>query len=244
MIPEVRDAIYAHALQTWPRECCGVVVDDQRYIPCRNIAATPAEHFMLHPDDYANAEDAGKITWIVHSHPNVPARPSHGDKASCEAMGIPYFIVAVYKEAQDLIPRVVGDAAFAPSGWTAPYIGREYQFGVLDCYTLIHDWYTREWGMPMPKVDRRDGFWTTSDGPEHYMSRYEEYGFAPVTDGSLQYGDMILMQIRSKVQANHAGVYVGNGRILHHLYNRLSTEEMYNAGMRRMTRLVVRRTDR
>jgi cell wall-associated NlpC family hydrolase len=35
-----------------------------------------------------------------------------------------------------------------------------------------------------------------------------------------------LMQIRSKVP-NHAAVYIGDGMIMHHMYKRLSTRDMY-----------------
>jgi proteasome lid subunit RPN8/RPN11 len=57
-----RAAIEAHAIGEYPREACGLLVRAGRkeiYVPCRNIASTPNEHFRLAPEDYAAAEDRG-----------------------------------------------------------------------------------------------------------------------------------------------------------------------------------------
>ncbi|PXV27165.1 peptidase P60, partial [Salmonella enterica subsp. enterica serovar Newport] len=48
MRQKIIDAIMEHAAAEYPRECCGVVVQKsrvQRYIPCRNLATDPTEHF-------------------------------------------------------------------------------------------------------------------------------------------------------------------------------------------------------
>ena len=71
--------IQAHAAAEFPRECCGVVIAEggrQKYVPCRNDASTPSEHFIINPEDLADAEDRGAIRVIVHSHPDTPAQPS------------------------------------------------------------------------------------------------------------------------------------------------------------------------
>ena len=88
----------AHAVREFPRECCGlfiVVGGKERYVPCRNIATTPQEHFILSPEDYAEAEDLGAVIAVGHSHPNERARPSPADKVMCETSGLPWFIVHV-----------------------------------------------------------------------------------------------------------------------------------------------------
>ncbi len=69
------------------------------------------------------------------------------------------------------------------------------------------------------------------------MENFERYGFRQVHD--MKKGDVILMQIGSKL-VNHAAVYIGNNQIKHHLYNRLSSREIYGGWWRKCTRIVVR----
>ncbi|EOC0033712.1 Mov34/MPN/PAD-1 family protein, partial [Cronobacter sakazakii] len=52
--------IKRHAAQTYPQECCGLICqqgEQLRYIPCKNTATDPTEHFRIAPEDYARAED-------------------------------------------------------------------------------------------------------------------------------------------------------------------------------------------
>jgi len=49
------------------------------------------------------------------------------------------------------------------------------------------------------------------------------------------------MQIRSKNGVpNHAGIYLGDGLMLHHMYGRLSRKDTYGGYWREMTRGVAR----
>ena len=118
-------------------------------------------------------------------------------------------------------------------GWRAPLLGRMFFHRVLDCYTLVRDYYQRERGIELLDFEREDDWW--HKGQDLYMQGFERAGFAPLARGeALQPGDVILMQVRSPV-ANHAGVYLGHTGLqeqpglhpvphamLHHLYGRLS----------------------
>ena len=69
--PSVMSLIMTHAKEDSPKECCGlvaVVKGKRRYFPCKNLADTPDEHFVLDPADYAAVEDKGEIVAVVHSH--------------------------------------------------------------------------------------------------------------------------------------------------------------------------------
>ena len=141
--------VQAHAEAEFPRECCGVVIRENGrrvYVPCRNDAQTPSEHFIINPEDQCAAEDRGEVVEIVHSHPNALATPSMADRVSCELHGVPWFILG----------WPGGDTAtIKPEGYEAPLLEREFHHGILDCYALVRDWYAREWGIDLPNFPRR-----------------------------------------------------------------------------------------
>jgi proteasome lid subunit RPN8/RPN11 len=238
MKPATLDAIRAHAVADYPREACGlvaVVKGRERYIPCRNLATTPSEHFVLAPEDYANAEEQGELVAVVHSHPDVAARPSEADRVACEASGLPWLIVAVARDDNGQV--MAGELVqIQPEGYQAPLVGRPFSHGVLDCYTLVRDFYARELAIKLPDFQREDGWWDR--GGDLYMEHFQEAGCVPAAK-PLRRGDIILMAIRSRV-ANHAAVYLGDGTMLHHLYGRLSSRDVYGGMWAEKTMLIVR----
>lgn len=230
----------AHALAEYPRECCGVLIvfkGREQYRPCRNTATSPGDHFVMSAEDYAEAEDAGGVTAVVHSHPDTAARPSEADRVACEASGLPWYIVSVLRDGG--APTAVEVHRFEPCGYEAPLVGRTFHHGVLDCYTLIQDWYARERGITLPHFERRDGWW--DDGhSDLYTEHFREAGFEPVS-GEPQPGDVLLMQIQSGNRVpNHAGIYLGDGVMLHHMAGRLSSRDVWGGWYRDCTRLIVR----
>lgn len=249
MTPGTLDAIRSHVLAEYPREACGLVVivkGRERYRPCRNIATTPSEHFILSPEDYAAAEDDGEITAVVHSHPDMPARPSESDRVSCESSGLPWLIVSVMPDDQGM-PVAGGIERIEPCGYQAPLVGRPFVHGVLDCWALCRDWYTREMGVTLPSPERQDNWWDDGVSDLYSDAAVAAAGFVPVGRAgeldlsTLQRGDLIRMQIRSANQVpNHAAVYLGDGLILHHLYGRLSSRDVYGGYWLEVTRAVDR----
>ncbi|OEZ02329.1 MULTISPECIES: C40 family peptidase [Stenotrophomonas] len=232
-------AMQAHAVAEYPRECCGLVVatsNGETYVPCRNLAETPSEHFRLPADDYAAAEDLGEVLAVVHSHPNAVATPSDADRTMCEASGLRWHILSVGLDDHGA-PAAADLQSIEPNGYLAPLVGRQFVHGVLDCYTLVRDFYARELGVRLNQYERQDDWW--NKGQDLYsMDRLLAEGFQPIT-GELQRGDMILMQIRSAVP-NHAGVYLGDGQMLHHMHGRLSERVPYGGMWAERTRYIVR----
>ena len=118
-----------------------------------------------------------------------------------------------------------------PAFWdtsAAPYAGRPYQLGRFDCYSLVRDWMARERGITMaPLIDSparlanqmlTDGAFVSN--PE--MDRWERVVIPQPGDGILF--AMTQDDDHTAGAANHAGVYLGAGRFLHHFVNRLSCE--------------------
>ena len=235
-------ALAEHAAGEYPNECCGLVVRrpgdvEAVYWPCRNASTEPGRQFVIDARDWAAAEDAGELLAVCHSHPDASANPSSADRAMCERSGLPWIIVG-WPSA--VLKRV------APEGWQAPLVGREFSYGVLDCYTLIQDYYARELGVLLPDFDRaHDGWWKAQAGRSAlnlYRDGFAAAGFLEVA-GPPQVHDVLLMQVAADVE-NHGAVYAGDGVILHHLYGRLSAREVYGGYWTRVTRAVLRHRSR
>ena len=228
MRDRVKQAIIEHAKREYPRESCGLVLDvdgAEHYFPCRNIAENTGE-FIMDPKDQAFAEDVGNIIAVVHSHCNIAPTPSQADLVMCENWRLPWHIVSIPNETW---------ATIFPCGFKAPLVGRQFFHGVLDCYSLIKDWYERERNMTLPHFERSEEWWTKGDNL--YLENFASAGFEPVD--TLEPGDIIIMQIGAKVP-NHAAVYLGNNVMLHHLQKRISTRDVYGGFWQKNTRLVVR----
>lgn len=235
MKSNTESAIREHAAADYPRECCGLIVvvkGKERYLPCRNIAESHNENFVLHPEDYALAEDMGEILAVVHSHPDAGNRPSEADRVQCAASGLPWYIVSVNAqgETSDI-------ACYEPDNYEAPLVGRQFAHGVLDCYTLIRDYYQRELRIELPDFVREDNWWNKGDNL--YMQHFADAGFDPIK-GAIRKHDIIIMQVRAPVP-NHAGVFIGDpDHMLHHMYGRLSTRDVYGGYYQEVTRIIVR----
>lgn len=218
-------AAYAHAQSEYPRESCGLLIvskGKEHYVPCTNIGVG-TDQFVIRSEDYMRADTRGEVIAVVHSHPNIPATPSQADLVACEASGLPWFIVSC--------PNAQW-AELKPQGYVAPLVGREWSHGVLDCYSIIRDWYAFERGIDIAEFTRFDEWWKR--GENLYVDNFERAGFAEVTSLERRPGDVLLMQVASSVP-NHGAVYLGDGLILHHLQGRLSSRDVYGGYWQKIT---------
>lgn len=225
-----REAAQQHALESMPREACGLLVivkGRERYWPARNLSVG-TDQFILDPNDYLAAELSGDIVAVVHSHPDLPCTPSQADQVSCEASGLPWHIVSAPSGQWHYME---------PTGYQAPLVGREWSHGVLDCYSLIRDWYAQERGLALPDFTRRDEWWLR--GENLYVEHFREAGFIDIDPSDIRPGDGVLMRVVSPV-TNHGAVYLGDNRIIHHVQNRLSCRDIYGDFWRQRTTHVLR----
>ena len=123
-----KDDALSHAKQDDPKESVGLLINKKGkkiYIPCKN-ESSDFDSFILNPNDYLNAEKKGEIIAVIHSHPLTPPIASQADKVSCENTNLPWYIVN---------PKTEQWGYIEPCGYKAPILGREYVWGITDCWS-------------------------------------------------------------------------------------------------------------
>jgi len=110
---------------------------------------------------------------------------------------------------------------FIPNGYfeNSPYEGRPFLHGMFDCYTLVRDYYKRNFEIFLPTNIQRDWEWWNK-GQNLYLENAKDCSFDEVED--IKKHDVLIMKINSPVP-NHAAIYLGEGKILHHMAGRFST---------------------
>ena len=206
-----------HAKREDPKESCGLLLNlkgKEKYYPCRNLSMTDHQCFIMDPEDYVNADNLGEIIAIVHSHPITPPSPSQADKVSCEHSKLPWYIVN---------PKTEQWAYLEPSGYKAPLLGRQWVWGVTDCWSLVRDWYREEKNIVLKDWDRP----VTPEEFTHnplFESCAWRTGFRELRpDEKLEDGDVLLMSILHPT-LNHVALFF-KGDVIHHLTDRLSCRE-------------------
>lgn len=238
-----KKAIIEHAKSCYPKESCGILLENKEYIPCKNIAADDAQ-FEIDPIDLVGAAKEGKIKAYVHSHPDGTTEPSMPDRVQMNLHGLPW-----------IITNGVDVALHKPKGYQAPLLGREYHHGLMDCFTLVKDYYQRELGLSINDYERTDVWWESADSQPLYLDNFKAEGFVEVD--AIQKHDVILCRLGRTEHVNHALVFIGDGSlesehtdgvisdclVLHHPYNQISLREMYGEAWQRRAAIIVRHKD-
>ena len=122
LVPSVVTAIREDAIERYPHEACGLIVDSV-YRPYRNLHPEPETAFRISPQAWVAASKRGEIQAVVHSHVNGSAEPSAADIQGQIDSNVPWVIVLTDGEvAGD--PWAWGDALEPP-----PLIGRQFRHG-------------------------------------------------------------------------------------------------------------------
>ena len=222
-----KEAALSHAKIEDPKESVGLLLNvkgKERYYPCNNLSMSSYQCFVLDPEDYVKADNTGEITAIIHSHPATPPTPSQADLVGCENSNLPWHIVNRKTEQWGYCE---------PNGYKAPLLGREWVWGVTDCWSLVRDWYREE-----KQIELKD--YQRSMTPEEFLKNplFEEYatqtGFRELEPNeALQEGDVLLMSILHPT-LNHVAIFLGD-MVLHHLADRLSCREPYSPWLLKCT---------
>ena len=211
-IEEIRE----HFKNEYPREGCGiltVVKGKQKWIPCTNIAEEN-NHFIIDTKEYLKIARTSDIVGIVHSHPDESSEPSELDINNCNALGKKYYIFS-YPE-MDL-------TVVEPEINTTDLYGREYEFGVKDCFEALRDYLkTKNIDIP-PRAMFIEDYWE-KDIDYFNDKTISDWQHSPVSLNEIKENDVLIFRVFSNIN-NHCGVYLGNDRFYHHAENRLSCRE-------------------
>ena len=226
-----QDAL-VHAKDQDPKESCGLLIDingKEKYFPCKNLSNYSQQCFIIDPEDYAKAEDSGKVLAVIHSHPVTPPVASQADMISCEESGLVWHIIN---------PKTEQWGFYKPSGYKPPLIGRHWVWGITDCWSLVRDWYKENLGIIL-----RD--WERPTTPEEFIENpmFEKCawrtGFRQLRpDEKLENGDLLFMSIMA-TGLNHVAIFL-DGDVLHHLADRISCKEPYNQWLLKCTGMRLR----
>jgi proteasome lid subunit RPN8/RPN11 len=103
------DAAIAHARETAPAECCGMLLGTPDVVmearPARNLATDP-NRFLIDPKDHIDARREARarafdVVGFYHSHPHSAAVPSETDLAEASYPHHLYLIVGLAGEQPD-----------------------------------------------------------------------------------------------------------------------------------------------
>jgi proteasome lid subunit RPN8/RPN11 len=113
LTPSLLDQLRRHGEETYPHECCGVLLgsfegEDRRVlevIRCGNTRDDrPQDRYHIDPRELVRIQRQGRersldIVGFYHSHPDHPARWSQTDLAEAHWIGCSYVITSVEKGA-------------------------------------------------------------------------------------------------------------------------------------------------
>ncbi|WP_279025583.1 C40 family peptidase [Gibbsiella quercinecans] len=231
---KIKMAIFEHAKSVYPHECAGLVTQKgrvQKYHRIDNVSAKPEEHCEPDPEQYGKVMDEheGAIVAFVHSHTGDGATtlPSAHDTCMCNEFEIPFVIVSLPEGDMRIVePKHI------------PLIGRPWSLGSYDCWGLIMSFHALH-GIKLTDYRKPYEWW--KEGENLYHDLWGQEGFI-VNDGAPRFGDMVIMQIQCNVW-NHAGIYVGDNKILHHTQDRLSRTDIFSGWYESKKTLICRHKD-
>lgn len=126
-------------------------------------------------------------------------------------------------------------------------LGVMYDDGRDDCYGLARRYYKDLYGIDMPDYARGPDFFHAGIDIISSFLKDTEFRVTEVPVAKLQKGDGLLLVVPSRNNpnkiVNHIAVYAGNGHILHHLYEKVSTEDPLSDNWKNRVAAVLRHPD-
>lgn len=205
-------------------EVCGLIIDNTRLFRCRNIHPEPSCHFRIDDADWLSAEEEGEVTAVFHSHPKAVPVLSGADRSSQVLTRLPWWLAC-----DGMVHK------FRP----VPHLlGRRFEHGVMDCYTLFRDAY-HLCGIDLPDFERTDGWWVREENL--YLKNMAANGFIRIDAREMQPGDVIIRKPFPGADPCHAMILLADEQVLHHdCAGHLSRRESYRFAYQKQTHSIWR----
>lgn len=213
-----------HFLECYPREGCGVVVNN-RFIACDNVYDKDELHnFRIRRGDLFQYNKGKDVQAIMHSHTHSDRQfdistPTKSDMVAQKASGIPWGIVSTE-----------GEHVTAPLWFglqvPAALEGRKYIPNVQDCLNLCCDYMKLEFNIDLP-IFPREIEWQ-QENKNMIADGIDVSGFKRLSRSTpidqLQHGDWVLFAIQANY-INHCGIVTEDGMFYHQLAGRFSKKD-------------------
>lgn len=120
---------------------------------------------------------------------------------------------------------------------------KQFRWGEQDCFSLVRDFYARNFKIQITNYARPTNW--SSDQMDLMRILPEREGFEQISNWKLKDlrpADVLCMAI-GESNPNHFAVYLGDGRLVHHLYGRNSSEEEFRGFWRNRVSFILRHPD-
>jgi proteasome lid subunit RPN8/RPN11 len=169
----------------------------------------------------------GEEVVLLHSHVNGNPDFSVQDVVMSRANQLPVYLYHLKSGMERY---------YDPNSIT-PYEGRTWSYTTSNCYTLVQDFYRKEYRVKLKDfyLDRPEEF--NEPGFNKFISNIQAQGFIQLKEGDeLKQGDLILFSLRG-IHPNHIGVMfdVEANKFLHQLVDRFSRLSSYCRDYRSLT---------
>ena len=101
-------------------------------------------------------------------------------------------------------------------------IGRQWEYGKFDCFTLMRDWFKLQ-GVELPDFERPNDL---EKCDSIFLQQMPAHGFHQVDHNRRKPGDVLIMQLGTRTPM-HAAILLPDERILHQRQDSLSAVEPF-----------------
>lgn len=216
LIDKVKERIRNEAKNS-KDEICGFILEKDgtpRIFSCQNSALNPHSLFKISAREFLMAENFGNIVAVYHSQFEKDEL-SESDIKNRDHHNLPYVLYCL---------RTNNFSISYPGQSKSKYdiyLGRIFDLGKCDCFSLVRDFYLTELKIDIPDFYRQN-LWYEED-PIRIEKEARNLGFTLLSPTSkLEKHDILIFSCESRKYPRHFGIYLDGREFLHHPRNDFS----------------------